>query len=77
MLHPVHRYDLKLEFLEAVFGFSSEIEISRLVTCETCTGSGVKAGTTPTGCSRCGGAGNVVSQVRTPLGTFNQVRTLT
>lgn len=69
------RFDLKLDFLEAVFGFSSEIDISRLVTCETCSGSGVKAGTSPSGCGRCGGAGNVVSQVRTPLGTFNQVAT--
>jgi len=69
------RYDLKLNFLEAVFGFSSEIDISRLVTCETCDGSGVKAGTTPSGCGRCGGQGQVVSQVRTPLGTFNQVAT--
>lgn len=68
------RYDLKLNFLEAVFGFSSEIDISRLVTCETCDGSGVKAGTTPSGCGWCGGQGQVVSQVRTPLGTFNQVR---
>ena len=67
------RYDLQLDFLEAVFGFNSEIEISRLVTCDTCTGSGVKPGTTASTCARCGGGGNVVQQVRTPLGTFNQV----
>jgi len=69
------RYDLQLDFLEAVFGFNSEIDISRLVTCDTCSGSGVKPGTTASTCARCGGSGNVVSQVRTPLGTFNQVAT--
>ena len=38
------RYDLQLDFLEAVFGAQREIDVSRLEGCETCSGSGVKAG---------------------------------
>ncbi|KAL4450637.1 hypothetical protein ABPG77_000993 [Micractinium sp. CCAP 211/92] len=69
------RYDLRLDFTEAVFGCSKEIEVSRLEDCSTCTGSGVKQGTTPTTCSTCKGAGQVVQAVRTPLGMFQQVAT--
>lgn len=69
------RYDLRLEFTEAVFGCSKEIEVSRLEDCSTCTGSGVKPGTNPTTCGTCKGAGQVVQAVRTPLGMFQQVGT--
>eukprot|EP00898_Chlorokybus_atmophyticus_P001255 jgi/Chlat1/212/Chrsp1S03126 len=67
------RYDLQLDFKEAVFGCVKDIENYRLETCSTCTGSGVKAGTQPTTCSTCGGAGQVISTARTPLGNFQQV----
>lgn len=67
------RYDLKIDFLEAVFGCSKEIDISRLENCGTCSGSGVKPGTTPVTCSTCGGAGQVAQVVRTPLGVIQQV----
>ncbi|KAK9829535.1 hypothetical protein WJX72_006369 [[Myrmecia] bisecta] len=69
------RFDLQLDFLDAVFGCSKEIDVSRLETCGTCTGSGVKAGTTASTCQTCGGSGQVVQVVRTPLGTFQQVGT--
>ena len=69
------RHDLTLEFNEAVFGCSKEVDVSRLESCEACTGSGVKAGTTPSRCGTCGGAGQVVQAVRTPLGAFQQVLT--
>lgn len=67
------RHNLKLDFLEAVFGCQKEVEVSRLETCGTCSGSGVKAGTTPSTCSTCSGQGQVVQAVRTPLGIFQQV----
>ena len=66
------RYDLRLDFLEAVFGCEKEISISRMDKCATCTGSGVKPGTSPRACSTCGGSGQVISTVRTPIGTFQQ-----
>lgn len=69
------RYDLRLDFTEAVFGCNKEIEVSRLEDCPTCSGSGVKAGTTTAACSTCKGAGQVVQAVRTPLGMFQQVTT--
>ncbi|CAL8468943.1 g8484 [Coccomyxa elongata] len=69
------KYELKLDFLDAVFGASKEIEVSRLEACAACTGSGIKAGTSASTCSTCGGSGQVVQAVRTPLGVFQQVMT--
>eukprot|EP00884_Botryococcus_braunii_P017788 jgi/Botrbrau1/4693/Bobra.0218s0015.1 len=66
-------YDLVIDFHEAVFGTSKDVEIARLELCDTCKGSGVKAGTTPVTCGTCGGSGQVVTAVRTPLGAFQQV----
>jgi hypothetical protein len=68
------RYDLLIEFSDAVFGCKKEITIDRLAACTTCDGSGQKAGTTPTGCEQCGGQGQIISNVRTPLGTFQQMQ---
>lgn len=67
------RYDLQIEFLDAVFGCEKELDCVRLEECDTCTGSGVKAGTRPASCGTCGGQGQVVATVRTPLGNFQQV----
>uniref|UniRef100_A0A0C9RQ05 TSA: Wollemia nobilis Ref_Wollemi_Transcript_4190_2211 transcribed RNA sequence n=1 Tax=Wollemia nobilis TaxID=56998 RepID=A0A0C9RQ05_9CONI len=67
------RYNLVLNFKEAVFGTDKEIEVTRLENCSTCDGSGVKPGTVPTTCSTCGGQGQVVTAARTPLGDFRQV----
>lgn len=68
-------YDLRIDFLEAVFGTTKDIDVSRLETCNTCDGSGAKPGTSPKSCSRCGGQGQVVSSARTPLGEFRQIST--
>jgi|EP00982_Pelagococcus_subviridis_P005756 molecular chaperone DnaJ len=45
----------------------------RLEECDACTGTGVKSGTRPASCGTCGGQGQVVATVRTPLGNFQQV----
>lgn len=68
-------YNLVLNFKEAVFGVEKEIDIARLETCNTCDGSGAKAGTKPTTCNTCRGQGQVVTASRTPLGVFQQVMT--
>jgi molecular chaperone DnaJ len=67
------RYDLKLDFLEAVFGGEKQIRISHLETCGTCQGSGAKPGTRPQTCVDCQGNGQVRRVMRTPLGSFTQV----
>jgi molecular chaperone DnaJ len=58
-----------------VFGCNKEIEIDRLVECGTCKGSGSKPGTNPLSCNTCGGKGQLIQNVRTPLGMFQQVST--
>jgi molecular chaperone DnaJ len=65
------RYDLTLEFEEAVFGKEVSIDVPRIVTCTVCSGSGSKPGTQPTTCSGCGGRG----QVRYSQGFFAVSRT--
>jgi molecular chaperone DnaJ len=53
------RYDLTLEFEEAVFGKDISIDVPRVATCEVCHGSGAKPGTHPKTCETCHGAGTV------------------
>ncbi len=67
------RYDLTINFSEAVFGQEREIKIPHLEKCDTCNGSGAKSGTRPTTCSTCGGVGQVRRATRTPFGSFTQV----
>jgi len=69
------RFDLRLDFREAVFGGEKEIRISHLETCTTCSGSGAKSGSRPRTCSTCNGAGQVRRATRTAFGSFTQVST--
>lgn len=62
------RYDLTLNFEDAVFGCKKTITVDRWVTCTTCGGSGAKPGTSAETCSRCHGTGRVISMQQTPLG---------
>ena len=57
------RYDLTLDFEQAVSGIEKEITVRRPVLCQECNGSGAKKGTAPVKCTACGGRGEVrVSQ---------------
>ncbi|GMH41700.1 hypothetical protein BSKO_09610 [Bryopsis sp. KO-2023] len=69
------RADVTLDFLDAVFGTKYDLDVAHLITCKTCSGSGVKSGTSPVTCQQCGGTGQVVTSMRTPLGNFQQVST--
>ena len=53
---------VKLEFMESVRGITREIQVPRNVTCDTCTGSGMRAGATANTCGTCNGAGQVIQQ---------------
>ncbi len=65
------RYDLMLEFEEAVFGKETSVSIRRMEVCSDCKGSGGAQGKGPTTCPQCGGRG----QVRFQQGFFSIART--
>src|ERR1700682_3540378 len=65
------RYNMEITLEEAFVGKTAQIEIPVSVTCESCSGTGAKAGTKPKTCSTCGGAG----RVRQAQGFFTLERT--
>jgi len=65
------RYDMQLEFTEAVFGVEKEINIRRNETCTDCRGTGAAAGKAAATCPQCKGAG----QMRFQQGFFSVART--
>jgi molecular chaperone DnaJ len=65
------RYDMTLTFEEAAHGLRTKIKIPRLEFCDSCDGSGAKAGTGVTTCEQCRGRGQVVYQ----QGFFSVTRT--
>src|SRR5712671_4588028 len=65
------RYNMGITLEEAFLGKTAQIEIPVSVTCESCSGTGAKAGTKPKTCSMCGGAG----RVRQAQGFFTLERT--
>ena len=65
------RYDLAIEFEEAVFGVDKEIAIEKPSTCEPCKGTGAKDGSARKTCKTCGGQG----QVRVTQGFFSMATT--
>ncbi len=65
------RYNLEIEFEEAVFGTEKEIELPKVETCAHCNGSRVEPGHSAETCRYCGGRG----QVRQSHGFFTINRT--
>ena len=65
------KFDMTLEFEEAVFGIEREISIRRAEPCDTCSGTGSEGGKQPESCQQCGGRG----QIRTQQGFFTVART--
>ncbi len=64
------REDLTLEFEEAVFGVTKQIQVRRLEECDSCKGSGMAPGKAPINCTTCGGRG----QTRYQQGFFSITR---
>ena len=62
---------MEITLEEAFLGKTAQIEIPVSVTCESCSGTGAKAGTKPKTCATCGGAG----RVRQAQGFFTLERT--
>lgn len=69
------RYDLTIEFEQAVFGTEAEVEFNRQETCSECQGSGAEPGTTPIRCQTCDGTGEVRQMRQTFLGSLVNVTT--
>src|SRR5262252_2621683 len=65
------RYNMEISLAEAFAGKTAQIRVPTSVTCETCSGSGAKAGTQPSSCPTCSGAG----KVRASQGFFTIERT--
>lgn len=61
------RYDLSLDFKEAVFGVQKDISFYKQCICDTCHGTGAKKNTSPVTCSSCKGSG----QMRQTQGFFS------
>ena len=53
---------IDIEFSEAAFGVEKTISLTKNVKCDTCNGSGAKAGSSPTTCDYCNGHGEVRRQ---------------
>lgn len=54
------RYDLELDFEEAVLGCEKEISLTKLDQCETCHGAGGEKGAAIKPCGTCGGRGQII-----------------
>jgi molecular chaperone DnaJ len=62
------RYDLTIDFAEAMSGVTAEVSFPTLVTCDVCAGSGGEPGTEPERCPECNGTGERRRVSQTILG---------
>ena len=65
------RYNMEITLEEAFRGHQATITIPTWVSCDTCSGSGAEAGSTPITCPTCSGIG----RIRTQQGFFTVERT--
>jgi molecular chaperone DnaJ len=65
---------LPLDLFETAFGVEAPITVDTAVTCETCDGAGMAAGTHARTCDTCNGRGEVQSIQRTFLGQVMTAR---
>jgi molecular chaperone DnaJ len=67
------RYNMEIDLDEAYAGKTAQVRIPTSVACESCSGTGAKAGSKPKACPHCGGAG----RIRHAQGFFTLERTCT
>jgi molecular chaperone DnaJ len=67
------KYDLELDFHEAVFGVEKKISVKHLEECTECSGTGTAAGYKPVTCATCGGIGQVKQVASTLFGHCTQI----
>jgi len=56
------RYNLEIDLADVLEAREHSIQVPRMVRCETCSGSGARAGTQPERCPRCRGTGQAIFQ---------------
>ena len=61
---------IEIDLAEAATGVTRDVPFPVAVACGTCGGEGVAPGTSPTVCSRCGGAGRLQQVSRSAFGEF-------
>ncbi|SFJ09339.1 molecular chaperone DnaJ [Thermoflavimicrobium dichotomicum] len=68
-------YRIQIDFKDAIYGTSVELQIPKTEACPTCKGSGAKQGSRPETCSVCRGRGQVEEVKNTPWGKIQHSRT--
>ena len=53
------RFDLEIDFEDAVFGADKTVRIPKIETCDACGGSGCEKGSSPQTCKHCNGSGQI------------------
>ena len=66
---------IQITFEEAVFGCKKDIQVNVTDTCDTCHGTGAKAGTHPETCHKCNGTGQERFVQQSIFGTMQSTRT--
>lgn len=66
--------DVEISFKDSVLGVKRSVLITKIGTCEVCTGTGAKPGTSMDTCTTCNGAGKIHETRNSPLGAFTSVR---
>ena len=67
--------NVTITFEEAAFGVKKEINITRRESCDACSGSGAKSGSSVKTCPTCQGTGQVRQQQQTMFGVMQNVVT--
>src|SRR3989338_6991232 len=66
--------DIELQFRDAIFGTERRVLVSKLSSCETCTGSGAKPSSKTIKCATCNGRGEIRENRNTFFGSFTSSR---
>lgn len=67
------RINVRITFAESVTGTKKNIDVNLKDACTKCNGTGVKAGTSPETCSKCGGRGQVTYSRQSMFGMVQNV----
>lgn len=67
------RINVRITFAESVTGTKKKIDVNLKDACTKCNGTGVKAGTSPETCSKCGGRGQVTYSRQSMFGMVQNV----